>query len=190
MNKILYLHGFASSSESNKAKLFRKTIDKQKLNYQSITPDLPNNISDAFKLIENLVIDNKPRFIIGSSLGGFYSTYFAEKFNLKSILLNPAVLPANGMKIYLGENENYSTGERFEFTNQDVQVLKKFESKIKQISLPENHFVFLESGDEVLNYIDAVNYYRGSSINIFFGGNHSLEMFEDNMHQVIKILQS
>jgi len=190
MNKILYLHGFASSSESNKAKLFKKTIDKQKLNYQSITPDLPNNISDAFKLIENLVIDNKPRFIIGSSLGGFYSTYFAEKFNLKSILLNPAVLPANGMKIYLGENENYSTGEIFEFTNQDVQVLKKFESKIKQISLPENHFVFLESGDEVLNYIDAVNYYRGSSINIFFGGNHSLEMFEDNMHQVIKILQS
>ena len=58
MNKILYLHGFASSSESNKAKLFKKTIDKQKLNYQSITPDLPNNISDAFKLIENLVIDN------------------------------------------------------------------------------------------------------------------------------------
>ena len=140
--------------------------------------------------IENLVIDNKPRFIIGSSLGGFYSTYFAEKFNLKSILLNPAVLPANGMKIYLGENENYSTGEIFEFTNQDVQVLKKFESKIKQISLPENHFVFLESGDEVLNYLDAVNYYHGSSINIFFGGNHSLEMFEDNMHQVIKILQS
>ena len=190
MNKILYLHGFASSSESNKAKLFRKTIVKQKLNYQCITPDLPNNISEAFKLIENLIIDNKPRFIIGSSLGGFYSTYFAEKFNLKSILLNPAVLPANGMKIYLGENENFSTGERFEFTNQDVQVLKKFESKIKQISRPENHIVFLESGDEVLNYLDAVNYYCGSSINVFFGGNHSLEMFEDNMHQVIKILQS
>ena len=94
------------------------------------------------------------------------------------------------MKIYLGENENFSTGERFEFTNQDVRVLKKFESKIKKISLPENHFVFLESGDEVLNYLDAVNYYCGSSINVFFGGNHSLEMFEDNMHQVIKILQS
>ena len=149
MNKILYLHGFASSSESNKAKLFRKTIVKQKLNYQCITPDLPNNIGEAFKLIENLIIDNKPRFIIGSSLGGFYSTYFAEKFNLKSILLNPAVLPANGMKIYLGENENFSTGERFEFTNQDVQVLKKFESKIKQISLPENCLLYTsDAADE------------------------------------------
>ena len=60
MNKILYLHGFASSSESNKAKLFTKTIVKQKLNYQCITPDLPNNISEACKLIENLIIDNKP----------------------------------------------------------------------------------------------------------------------------------
>jgi len=190
MNKILYLHGFASSSKSNKANLFRKIIDKQKLNYQCIIPDLPNNISEAFKLIENLVIDNKPKFIIGSSLGGFYSTYFAEQFNLKSILLNPAVLPANGMKIYLGENENYSTGERFEFTNLDIQVLKKFESEIKRILLPENHYVFLESGDEILNYLNAVNYYCGSSINIFFGGNHSLEMFEDNMHQVINILQS
>lgn len=190
MNKILYLHGFASSSESNKARLFRKTIDKQKLNYQCITPDLPNNVSEAFKFIENLIIDIKPRFIVGSSLGGFYGTYFAEQFNLKSILLNPAVLPANGMKIYLGENENYSTGEKFEFTNLDIDVLKKFENKIKQISLPENYFVFLESGDEVLNYLTAVNYYCGSSMNIFFGGNHSLEMFEDNMHQVIKILQS
>ena len=84
--------------------------------------------------------------------------------------------------------KNFSTGERFEFTNQDVRVLKKFESKIKKY-LSENHFVFLESGDEVLNYLDAVNYYCGSSINVFFG-NHSLEMFEDNMYQVIKILQS
>ena len=187
MNKILYLHGFASSSESNKAKLFRKTIVKQKLNYQCITPDLPNNISEAFKLIENLIMDNKPRFIIGSSLGGFYSTYFAEKFNLKSILLNPAVLPANGMKIYLGENENYSTGEKFIITPEDIRYIRKMSHK--KYANAENTYVLLESGDEVLNYKETAKYFSGSYIDVIYGGSHSYESLDEKLNNITNFIE-
>ena len=49
------------------------------------------------------------RLFIGSSLGGFYASYFAEKFDSKAVLINPASNPYLGMKMYLGKNTNYST---------------------------------------------------------------------------------
>ena len=36
---------------------------------------------------------------------------FSEKYNLKCVGINPAVIPPAEMSSYLGKNENYSTGE-------------------------------------------------------------------------------
>ena len=54
-----------------------------------------------------------PSALIGSSLGGFYATYFSEHYNLKCVGINPAVIPPAEMSEYLGENKNYSTGKKF-----------------------------------------------------------------------------
>ena len=105
MKNILYLHGFASSSDSTKAKLFKEFVNSHK-NLNVLTPDLPNNLIGWSKLIEELCEKHNPVAFIGSSMGGFNSTFFARKFGAMDVPLNPAVFPAEGMKSYLGKNNN------------------------------------------------------------------------------------
>jgi predicted esterase YcpF (UPF0227 family) len=47
----------------------------------------------------------------------------------------------------------------------------------------------VESGDEVLDYIDAYSYFKGSDIDIFFGGNHSYESLEKNLRKIKDFLE-
>jgi len=177
MKNILYLHGFASSSDSTKAKLFKEFVNSHK-NLNVLTPDLPNNLIGWSKLIEELCEKHNPVAFIGSSMGGFYSTFFARKFGAMDVLLNPAVFPAEGMKSYLGKNNNYATGEEFIMKNDEIEHLKLMEKKINKNNYSNDRtMVLLESGDEVLNYKEAVSFYSGAHIKIISGGSHSLDSF-------------
>ena len=81
---ILYFHGFASSSNSNKAKVLKKYISKNYKNAEIIIPDLDNNFKLAVSQIHELIDSAKhPIVFIGSSLGGYYASYFSSKFENK-----------------------------------------------------------------------------------------------------------
>ena len=100
---ILYFHGFASSSDSNKAKIISSYISKISSNTKIIIPDLNNNFQKAISQIELLIKNNdKPISFIGSSLGGYFAAYFADIYNAKAILVNPAIPPLRGFDDYLG----------------------------------------------------------------------------------------
>ena len=98
---ILYFHGFASSSDSNKAKIISSYISKISSNTKIIIPDLNNNFQKAISQIELLIKNNdKPISFIGSSLGGYFAAYFADIYNAKAILVNPAIPPLRGFDDY------------------------------------------------------------------------------------------
>ena len=125
MSKILYLHGFASSADSTKALKLKEYINSNYLKTEIVIPDIENNIAHAVKQIDNLIKELSPSGLIGSSLGGFYATYFSEKYNLKCVGINPAVMPPADMSQYLGENKNYSTDEKFIITQEQLDLLAK-----------------------------------------------------------------
>ena len=190
MNNILYLHGFASSSDSTKAKVFENFIKKQN-DLAVIIPDLPNNLAGWSEKIEELIKEHKPMALMGSSLGGFYSTYFARKIGAIDILLNPAVLPAEGMKTYLGKNKNYSTGEEFLLTDSDIEHLFSMQKELRNKNTSDNSsLVILETGDEVLDYKQALEFYAGSQIKVIHGGSHSLDSFEQCLDQILIFLKN
>ena len=93
MTKILYLHGFASSANSTKANLINTFIKKNTKSTQILIPDLDNDIESAYLQIDLIIKKESPSSIIGSSLGGFYATYFSDKYNLRCVNVNPAVPP-------------------------------------------------------------------------------------------------
>ena len=190
MNNILYLHGFASSSDSTKAKVFKNFIKKQN-DFEVIVPDLPNNLVGWSEQIDDLIKEHKPIAFMGSSLGGFYSTYFARKIEAIDILLNPAVLPAEGMKTYLGKNKNYSTGEEFLLTDSDIDHLFSMQKSLNNENVSDkNSLVILETGDEILDYKQALEFYAGSYIKVIHGGSHSLDSFEQCLSQILLFLKN
>ena len=65
-----------------------------------------------------------PLAVAGSSLGGFYATWLAEKYDLRAVLINPAVVAPISLEKYLGTQTNLYTHEPFEFTLDDGTPLK------------------------------------------------------------------
>lgn len=184
---ILYFHGFASSSDSDKARIIKSYISKVSKKINMITPDLSNNFKEANNQINKLIDENKKDYVfMGSSLGGYYANFFGSINNSKVILINPAIPPLKGFEEYLGENQNYSTGERFIVTKEDIKFLRSLE--IKELNNQKNILVLLESGDEVLNFIETVKYFQGSNIDITFGGNHSYESVDTKLEKIVKFL--
>lgn len=82
--RILYLHGMASSHESETAAYIRKYMPEAEV----VVPDLSIDPEIAFPQIEKILNDEKIDLIIGHSLGGF----MAQKCRgYRKILLNPSL---------------------------------------------------------------------------------------------------
>ena len=166
---IIYFHGFASSSDSNKAKIFKKYISSLKNNIELIVPDLNNNFKEAIIQIKQIIKSNqKPIAFMGSSLGGYYAAYFSSKYNSKAVLINP-------------------TGENFILKKEDIKFIRTL--SYKKYNNQKNTLLLLESGDEVLNYIKTLSYFKGCHADIIFGGSHSYESLGNKLEKIRSFLE-
>ena len=110
--KIIYLHGFNSSAESKKSKILNSYLEKEKLiNLES--PNLNNSPKKAISQIEKIIRESSSRVcLVGSSLGGLYATFVADKYNLKSVTINPVVTNhISGMRDLVGFHKNFHSDE-------------------------------------------------------------------------------
>ena len=60
--------------------------------------------------------------------------------------------------------------------------------KIKSLKKHKNFMTLIQSGDEVLDYKLAIEYFSGSQIDVTFGGNHSFEDFESHIPKIQNFL--
>ena len=182
-NTILYFHGFKSSSDSSKAQEFKKFIENKTSQTKIIIPNLEDDFIEAHKQIETLIDKNSTNILyMGSSLGGYYALYFAQLYKSKSVLINPAIAPLNDFEIHLGKNENYATGNKFTISKDDISYIRSLHHK--KILEPKNNLILLESGDEILNYVESSSYFKGSYIDIFYGGNHSYTSIKEKFTKI------
>lgn len=180
---ILYFHGFKSSSNSGKAQEFKSFVENHTSQTNILIPDLDDDFKQASKQIKSLINEIDPNiFFMGSSLGGYYALYFAELYKTKSVLINPAIPPLNGFEEHLGKNENYATGNKFTISKNDISYIRSLHHK--KILKPDNHLILLESEDEVLDYVETVSYFKGSAIDIFYGGNHSYSSINEKCNKI------
>ena len=189
MNKnIFYFHGFASSADSTKAIVFNDFIKEKFPNICLHIPNIDNSIEKSFIQLERLVEENGgDKLFIGSSLGGFYASYFAEKFDSKAVLINPASNPYLGMEMYLGKNTNYSTNEEFYLSKKDLEILRL--NNVTKIKYPSNYLVLIETGDEVIPFKHTVDFYKGCNFCIVNGGSHSFDSFKEKLGIVSKFMK-
>jgi len=177
---ILYIHGFGSNGHSGKATLFREYFEDE-----VIAPSLsyvPNLAIDTLEQIIKVLLQKDEKVgLVGSSLGGYYAIYLANKYNLKAVLINPAIYPYNTLG-KIGMAINYYDGTTFEIIEQHMQELKAFE--VKTIKNQENFMVLLKTQDEVLDYNEAVEKFPNGELVIEEGGNHSFEDIESYFRKI------
>ncbi len=173
---ILYIHGFASCGNSNKTKLLKQHFA------EVLAPDVPLDPDEAISFLQKLIVDNEIDLIIGSSLGGFYAAYLAKKFQIKTVLLNPSSQPFITLAFYVGENEYFCTGEKFEWKKEHLVKLMSYAIADNSIKSPV--LVLLQKGDEVLDYTKAEAVYKKYEVIIQEEGNHRFENLNEYLEKI------
>ncbi len=187
---LIYIHGFKSSPQSQKACELAEHIHKHQLDLELLTPALPNYPGESYRQLEALLkaqLRDRQVGLVGSSLGGFMATVLAEKFYLRAALVNPAVRPYLLIEEALGEHENPYTGEQFFLHQGHVDELRALEQY--QLHYPQNLYVMLQAGDETLNYRHAVDYYDDCLQLVEQGGDHRFQGFDRHLPEMLKFLQ-
>lgn len=183
---ILYLHGFCSSPASWKAKLLEERMAALGLGDHFQCPQLSPVPEEAIAAAEAIIeAAAGPVALVGSSLGGHYATYLAEKHGLKAVLVNPAVVQGLDLSLFLGDHANFHTGEGFTFTPGHADQLRR---QAAACPTPSRYFLLVETGDEVLDYRHAVEHYAGCRQVVLEGGDHSFTKFPEYISQIIEFV--
>jgi predicted esterase YcpF (UPF0227 family) len=180
---ILYLHGFRSSPQSWKARLLAEAMATRGLAERFHCPALSHDPDTAIAQAEAILAEHGPCTLVGSSLGGYYATWLAEKHGLPAILINPAVVAPLSLEAYVGPQTSLYGGEPFEFTHAHIAALRKMEAPT---ITPERYWLLVEEGDEVLDYRLAMARYAGCRQTVLPGGDHSFTRFPDFVAQIIE----
>ncbi len=188
MLTLIYLHGFLSSPQSRKATLLADFIAAEKDPLVEV-PLLPDKPALALRAAERTVLAAMTRGavgLVGSSMGGFYATVLAERYNLSAVLVNPAVRPHRHLDLFWGTHTNPYTGAVTTIGASDRAVLAAAQPARLH---PGRYWLLVQEGDEVLDYRDAVAYYHGSKMTVEPGGDHQFQRFERHLPELLKFLQ-
>ncbi len=181
---LIYLHGFNSSPQSHKAQVLKKHMQELGLASKFVCPELPHRPKQAIAVVEAELGRHAglPITFVGSSLGGFYATWLAETHDARAVLINPAVNPAAGLRALGRMQQNLYTGKRYRLTEKHFA---EWEQLVPPHLTPQRYLLLLETGDEVLDYRDALSRYRGCEQVVVAGGDHTLRSFPEHIPLIL-----
>lgn len=182
---ILYLHGFRSSPQSKKAQMIRVAMAARGRSNDFVCPQLPASPRAAAQLIEAAarLEDTQRLSLIGSSLGGYYATWLAERIGCRAALLNPAIKPYDDLRRHLGTQPVF-------FSDRTIDVLPEFMDELRAldtpvIARPERYFLLAATGDQVIDWRTMAAKYAGCRQRIIEGSDHELSDFPSYLHEVL-----
>jgi len=176
----IYIHGFSGSGQGSKANIFREYFKEKNCSF--IAPSLSYIPELALSTLEELIESyNEQVNLIGSSLGGFYAIYLSNKYNLKTVLINPAVYPHNTLKETSSQIKNLYDNSSFEWNISHISMLKKY--KVTNIK-KENFLLLIQKGDNLLDYKESVTLMKGSKMFIEEGGTHMFDGIENYFKEI------
>lgn len=174
-NVILVLHGFGSAMPNRTYKILNKafgethTVVGFNYDYVDVAADQAElqELYDRFLKGRNLIV-------LGTSLGGFWANYFANRVGARgAILINPVVDPQELMRVMKGENYSERRQKTFQVGEDAVAAY----GTVRPVENPQTDMlVLLTADDELLSYEDAVRVFSAigrASIEIFERGGHS-----------------
>jgi uncharacterized protein len=182
---IVYLHGFRSSPASRKATMLRQAMASRGRSAEYLCPALPASPAHAVKEVELLVQGIAPDglALIGSSLGGYYATWLAERLGCRAVLLNPAIRPQDDLANHLGEQPVFFSDASIDFRREYLDELDAIDTPT--ITRPQRYLLLAATGDAVIDYRAMMRKYSGARQIIIEGSDHELSDFADHLEDVL-----
>ena len=190
MAALLYIHGFLSSPLSYKAQQTQSWLARNHPEIDYHCPQLTPYPAQTQRELEALVESLLPQavYLMGSSLGGFWATWLAEKYDLRALLINPAVRPYEFMPAYLGRDlASYHTADSYRLSAAHIDEIKQVDVPISRRG---NYWLLVQTGDETLDYRQAVAKYAGCKQTIEEGGDHGFQGFERYLESGLGFLRA
>ena len=188
---LVYLHGFRSSPRSSKAVLTGDTIKELSTSdhpYEWYCPQLVASPKASMDMVIQHIDSSKHDrlIVIGSSLGGYYANYLAEKYGCKAVALNPAVWAPKELAAHVGMLTSYDTDEPYDFRPEYIDELNDLQ--VGGISNPSRYFLMAAKGDELLDWQEMVDFYKGAEQLVLEGSDHGISEYPEHLPQVLKFI--
>jgi predicted esterase YcpF (UPF0227 family) len=189
---LVYLHGFRSSPNSTKAVMTGEAVRALSTpdnTYEWYCPQLLASPQESIDMVVKYINQSKADriVIIGSSLGGFYANYLAEKYQCKGIALNPAVYAARELEPHVGLMTAYDSDEPFDFKAEYINELRALQ--VEQTTNPKRYFLIAAKGDELLDWKEMSAFYPGAKQLILEGSDHGIADYIDHLPAVIEFIE-
>ncbi|WP_114638589.1 YqiA/YcfP family alpha/beta fold hydrolase [Polynucleobacter necessarius] len=190
---IVYLHGFRSSPRSSKAVMTGDAIKALSTDENPIEwycPQLLVSPRESMEMVDAQIEKSRADriVVIGSSLGGFYANYLAQRYGCKAVVLNPAVRAARELAPHVGMMTAYDSDEPFDFRLEYIDELK--ELQVESITNPERYFLIAAKGDELLSWEEMVAFYPGAKQLVLEGSDHGITDYADHLPAVLEFLNA
>jgi len=187
---VIVIHGFGSAGKGRKAMLFREYFKEQ--GESCIAPSLSYVPELAMDTLEQLIESCRDEKIslIGSSLGGYYAIYLAEKYGLKAVLINPAVDSARTLRRALDMGDqatNYYDNSTFRWNKKHVEMLQNY--KVNTIK-NGTYLLLLQTGDDTLDYREALAKLPNATTVVEQGGTHPFDGIERHLERIKNFIAS
>lgn len=188
MPTLVYIHGFLSSSASSKALTTKRWLQNDKPQWDFLCPDLPSSPQRTKECLDKLFDDpqlQREVALIGSSLGGFWATYVAERKGFPALVINPAISPQDRFRHLIGQPlKHYHSAEICVLRETDIEVMEQCD--YRQLSNTDLYWLMVQTGDEVLDYTLAVERYQGCRQTVESGGDHSFQGYETWLPEIFE----
>lgn len=203
---IVYIHGLDSDANSTKGALLDRYCQQYHPDIKVHRPDL-NDAPD--KVFEKLVVLIKelnkgaPTVLVGSSLGGYFSTLISNHMGCPALLLNPSTQPHITLQRFSNPSMSDDVKSHKNVSQQILHItsggwtitaadLTWFaDHQLLAVNYPKKVAVFIKQSDELLDPNLSAAFFRqhGATVTLQNGGDHRFSDFAEQLPMVIKTLQ-
>lgn len=184
---LLYLHGFNSDGGGFKYDRLRKKFKSSKV----LSPDLPAEPNAVIALVDPLIKQQEGiTYCIGTSLGGFYTYYFAAKYQTPCFLFNPSLKPHRTLDRGIGIWETFHKKRPYVFKKEYLEQLRLLKEEADQKVQSKHLNFFLAEDDDILDLSGIPNLYPdANTIEWYADTGHSFIRFPDTFSRMKVVMQ-